>query len=128
MAGFYKILRHRHIVGYIYMEMDETIRSLYIFLEYVLGGSIRRMLESFGHFREPVVKFYARQLLLGLDYLHSNNTVYRDLKCGNVLVNTNGIVKLVDFGASKTLPSATIDSKTTYCCKSISRFRVLDVT
>ncbi|KAG0579924.1 hypothetical protein KC19_4G135200 [Ceratodon purpureus] len=99
--AFYKTMRHKHIVGYIDMEQDLETGSLYVFLEYVSGGSIQSMLERFGRFSEPLVRVYTRQLLLGLEYLHGKKIVHRDIKGGNVLVDADGVIKLADFGASK---------------------------
>eukprot|EP00850_Spirogloea_muscicola_P008326 SM000044S15973 [mRNA] locus=s44:300793:305193:+ [translate_table: standard] len=110
----YKQMRHEHIVGYIDMERDEATDSLYVFLEYASGGSIHSMLEKFGIFSESLVRVYTRQLLLGLEYLHAQNIIHRDIKGGNVLVDC-GIVKLADFGASKAHHEGTI----TDGCKSI---------
>ncbi|XP_024527603.1 serine/threonine-protein kinase ste20 isoform X1 [Selaginella moellendorffii] len=113
--NLYRKLRHKHIVGYINMEQDEQSGSLYIFLEYVSGGSIQSMLERFGRFSEPLVRVYTRQLLLGLQYLHENRIVHRDIKGGNVLVDAIGVVKLADFGASKAFHDPTVTNE----CKSI---------
>ncbi|MCO5571552.1 hypothetical protein L7F22_025295 [Adiantum nelumboides] len=113
--SLYKEMRHKHIVSYIDMDKDEEAGYLYIFLEYVSGGSIQSMLERFGPFSEPLVRVYTRQLLLGLEYLHKNRIVHRDIKGGNVLVDSDGVVKLADFGASKAFHEATV----TDACKSI---------
>jgi serine/threonine protein kinase len=68
----YKQLKHPHIVGYIDARFDMATNTLYIFLENVPGGSIASMLQRFGGpFPENVARNYTRQLLLGLEYLHS---------------------------------------------------------
>eukprot|EP00271_Cylindrocystis_brebissonii_P003197 TRINITY_DN13955_c0_g1_i1.p1 TRINITY_DN13955_c0_g1~~TRINITY_DN13955_c0_g1_i1.p1 ORF type:complete len:1657 (-),score=354.72 TRINITY_DN13955_c0_g1_i1:709-5679(-) len=113
--SLYRKMRHKHIVGYIDMERDVTSGSLYVFLEFVSGGSIHSMLERFGKFSEPLVRIYTRQLLLGLRYLHEKHIVHRDIKGGNVLVDGDGVIKLADFGASK----AFHDTTGTDACKSI---------
>jgi serine/threonine protein kinase len=73
---------------------------VYIFQEWVSGGSVQSMLEQFGPFQIGVIRAYTRQILLGLQYLHENGIVHRDIKGGNILVENSGSVKLADFGAS----------------------------
>lgn len=48
-----------------------------------------------------MVKVYCRQILLGLEYLHTNHIMHRDIKGANILVDNAGRIKLADFGASK---------------------------
>lgn len=51
--------------------------KLYIYLEYVSGGSIYKLLQQYGQLSEIVIRNYTRQILLGLAYLHAKNTVHR---------------------------------------------------
>lgn len=70
------------------------------------GGSLRSILGKFGKLDENLVKIYLRQILNGLSYLHDNEIIHRDLKCANILVSGEGLIKLSDFGASKKLKYA----------------------
>lgn len=58
-------------------------------------------LQKNGRFPEYLAKFYFVEILLGIEYLHSKDTVYRDLKPENVLIDIDGHVRLADFGLSK---------------------------
>jgi serine/threonine protein kinase len=51
--------------------------KLYIYLEYVSGGSIHKLLQEYGQFGEQAIHSYSKQTLLGLAYLHAKNTVHR---------------------------------------------------
>lgn len=94
-----KNLSHQNIVRYLgTVREDDTLNIL---LEFVPGGSISQLLEKFGSFPEPVVRMYTMQILLGLEYLHKNGIMHRDIKGANILVDNKGCIKLADFGASK---------------------------
>ncbi|CAK9231324.1 unnamed protein product [Sphagnum troendelagicum] len=97
-------LRHPNIVQY----YGSTIENgcLYIFLELVKMGSLQSILKKFQVFDEVIISTYTRQILEGLEYLHSKNTIHRDIKCGNILVDSNGQVKLADFGLAKQMNKA----------------------
>ena len=74
--------------------------KLYIFME--LGkGSLHAELAKYGSFKESMIRKYTWQILQGLAYLHSQQTVHRDIKCANLLVDSSGQVKLADFGMAK---------------------------
>lgn len=92
-------LRHPNIVQYYGSETVDD--KLYIYLEYVSGGSIYKLLQEYGKFGENAIRNFTRQILSGLAYLHAKNTVHRDIKGANILVDPNGRVKLADFGMAK---------------------------
>ncbi|KAG6721564.1 hypothetical protein I3843_03G117200 [Carya illinoinensis] len=96
-------LSHPNIVRYYGSEMGEETLSVY--LEYVSGGSIHKLLQEYGPFKEPVIQYYTSQLISGLAYLHGRNTVHRDIKGANILVDPNGEIKLADFGMAKHMNS-----------------------
>lgn len=98
-VGLLQQLDHPNIVRY--LGTERTPKALNIFLEYVPGGSIASLLSKFGPFKESLVKVYSKQILLGLEYLHKNGIMHRDIKGANILVDNTGLVKLADFGASK---------------------------
>ncbi|KAI3710809.1 hypothetical protein L2E82_40603 [Cichorium intybus] len=92
-------LRHPNIVQYFGSETVDD--KLYIYLEYVSGGSIHKLLQEYGQLGEIAIRSYTHQILSGLEYLHAKNTVHRDIKGANILVDPNGRVKLADFGMAK---------------------------
>lgn len=94
-----KDLSHPNIVRYLGTVREED--TLNILLEFVPGGSISSLLGKFGAFPEAVIRTYTKQLLLGLEYLHKNGIMHRDIKGANILVDNKGCIKLADFGASK---------------------------
>ncbi|KAH7654734.1 Mitogen-activated protein kinase kinase kinase protein [Dioscorea alata] len=89
---------HDNIVQYFGYEKEEA--KLYIFLELVNQGSLASLYQKY-HLRDSQVSAYTRQILSGLKYLHDRNVVHRDIKCANILVSSNGSVKLADFGLAK---------------------------
>ncbi|KAL4312855.1 hypothetical protein GQ457_01G028420 [Hibiscus cannabinus] len=92
-------LSHPNIVQYYGSALGSDKLSVY--LEFVSGGSIHKLLGEYGSFKEPVIRSYTRQILSGLAYLHGRNTVHRDIKGANILVDPNGGIKLADFGMAK---------------------------
>ena len=76
---------------------------LYIVSDFMQGGDMFYHLHYNKKFDEPRAKFYAIELILGLEFLHKNNMIYRDLKPENILMDSNGHLKISDFGLSKIL-------------------------
>ncbi|KAJ1890980.1 ATP binding [Kickxella alabastrina] len=104
-----KGLDHKNVVKYLGTDMDD--RNLFIFLEYVSGGSVSSALASFGMFPESLVRTYTGQILEGLVYLHDQGIIHRDIKGGNVLIDQDGSVKISDFGISKRVDEVVASSK-----------------
>ncbi|KAI9250813.1 hypothetical protein EDC94DRAFT_622508 [Helicostylum pulchrum] len=94
-------LDNEYIVQYLGYDVDLDEGHINIFLEYVPGGSIASCLAKTGKFDEPLVRFFTRQILMGLAYLHNRNVLHRDIKAGNILLDQNGVCKITDFGLSK---------------------------
>lgn len=67
-------------------------------MEYVPGGMLFNHLRKHEIFSEKMARFYAAEVMLGLEHLHSLHILYRDLKPENVLICADGNVKLCDFG------------------------------
>ncbi|KAL9448238.1 hypothetical protein AB3S75_015668 [Citrus x aurantiifolia] len=89
---------HENIVQYFGTDKDEN--RLFIFLELVTKGSLANLYQKY-HLMDSQVSAYTRQILNGLNYLHEQNVVHRDIKCANILVDASGSVKLADFGLAK---------------------------
>lgn len=98
-----KNLHHERIVQYYGCLRDHSEKTLTIFMEYMPGGSVKDQLKAYGALTENVTRKYTRQILEGMSYLHSNMIVHRDIKGANILRDSEGNVKLGDFGASKRL-------------------------
>ncbi|ORY00209.1 hypothetical protein K493DRAFT_256621 [Basidiobolus meristosporus CBS 931.73] len=94
-------LDHPNIVKYFGLEVHRD--KVYIFMEYCQGGCLTGLLEHGRIEDENVVRVYTLQMLHGLEYLHENSIVHRDVKPDNILLDHNGLIKFVDFGAAKVI-------------------------
>ncbi|OAD73259.1 hypothetical protein PHYBLDRAFT_124978, partial [Phycomyces blakesleeanus NRRL 1555(-)] len=83
------------VVNLRYAFQDD--KNMFMVLDLMLGGDLRFHLERFGTMPEERVRFYAAEISLGLNYLHSKNIVHRDIKPDNILLDEQGHAYLTDF-------------------------------
>ncbi|CAH1099915.1 unnamed protein product [Psylliodes chrysocephalus] len=81
----------------------QTASSVYLVMEYMVGGDLKSLLSVFGFFDESMATFYIAEVCLALQYLHKHNIIHRDIKPDNMLLSKEGHVKLTDFGLSNVL-------------------------
>ncbi|XP_058113934.1 serine/threonine-protein kinase BLUS1 isoform X8 [Magnolia sinica] len=80
-------------------------RSLWVVVPFMAGGSCLHILKAAypDGFEEVIIATVLREVLKGLEYLHHHGHIHRDVKAGNILVDSRGAVKLGDFGVSACL-------------------------
>lgn len=94
-------LTHPNIVAvYGFIEYSDLLG---IVMEYVEGESLEKVIERQGRFNLYDVIYILKQMLLGLGYAHSKGFIHRDIKPSNIILNKEGITKIMDFGISKSL-------------------------
>ena len=82
-------------------EVYEYANQIWVILEYMEDESMTDLvLSRQGDFAEDFVRWSLYQVALGLHAMHAQNVLHRDLKSDNVLVRTNGVVKIADMGFS----------------------------
>ena len=96
-------LNHPFILNFYGAMQDD--KHIYFLLEVLLGGELFKFLRMETQFPESWSKFYAASVLLAFRDIHSKKIAYRDLKPENLVMDTNGYLKLVDFGLAKKIDS-----------------------
>lgn len=85
----------------------QDAKNIYMVMDFVEGGELFSLLRKTQRFPNPVAKFYAAEVTLALEYLHSKQIIYRDLKPENLLLDRHGHLKITDFGFAKKVPDIT---------------------
>lgn len=91
--------RSPFIVGYFGSFVAR--KELWIFLEFVQGGSVLHLVRTHGPLIEPICALICHDTLEGLSYLHTHGHLHLDIKPGNILVTLDGHCKLCDLGVAK---------------------------
>ncbi|KAG8014150.1 Serine/threonine-protein kinase PLK3 [Nibea albiflora] len=106
----HKTLSHKHVVKFSHHFEDQE--NIYIFLELCSRKSLAHIWKARHTLTEPEVRYYLRQIISGLKYLHSRGILHRDLKLGNFFVNENMELRLGDFGLAAKLETVEQRKKT----------------
>ncbi|KAG1370181.1 putative serine/threonine-protein kinase [Cocos nucifera] len=95
-------LDHPNVVKLEGLATSRVSAALYLVFEY-MEHDLAGLASAPGvRFTEPQVKCYMKQLLSGLEHCHSRGVLHRDVKCSNLLLNNEGILKIADFGLAST--------------------------
>uniref|UniRef100_A0A1I8I8K5 Protein kinase domain-containing protein n=1 Tax=Macrostomum lignano TaxID=282301 RepID=A0A1I8I8K5_9PLAT len=97
-----KAIRHPNIVQFLKSERKKG--KLCIFTELISGHSLSELMQLQRRpFNEAAVKDFSKQICAALHFLHSRSpvTLHRDIKCSNIMLTNEGLIKLIDFGLAK---------------------------
>ncbi|OHT02848.1 CAMK family protein kinase [Tritrichomonas foetus] len=99
-AKLLRMMQHPNIIMYLDSFFDSQ-GDFCIVLEYADGKDLQKYLETHKQIAEKQVLQIFTQIILGLDYIHSQNVLHRDIKTANVFLFRKGLVKLGDFGIAR---------------------------
>ncbi len=100
-----KRVNHPNIINYISGWYDKQKQEVVIITEIICGGSLKKHLNKIIAPRLKVIKFWIKEILKGLNYLHNElqpAIIHRDIKCDNIFIDsTSGSIKIGDLGLAK---------------------------
>lgn len=94
-------LNHKNVVRILDRGYDEKFKAFFIVLEYIKGQTFSEIYEDICRYDYAQKLELMSQVVEGIEYLHKKNIVHRDLKPSNLMIDKNGVVKIIDFGISK---------------------------
>uniref|UniRef100_A0A671X5W6 non-specific serine/threonine protein kinase n=1 Tax=Sparus aurata TaxID=8175 RepID=A0A671X5W6_SPAAU len=110
---------HANVVKFFGMYYKKDVKcgdQLWLVLELCNGGSVtdlaKGMLKRGDRMDEAIIAYILHEALMGLQHLHINKTIHRDVKGNNILLTTHGGIKLVDFGVSAQLTNTRLRRNT----------------
>jgi len=96
------IVNHKNVVQYYdadYTTTEAIEAGLYILIEFMSGNSIKNLLDiTGGQFDEKITSIYTKQVMRGLKELHSLKIKHMNLKSSNILIDSDGTIKICDYG------------------------------
>ena len=92
-------LHHPFIVNMYFAFQDFC--NLYLVMDLLTGGDLRYHIAHQKTFTEMQTKFFISNMLLALEYIHSQNIIHRDIKPENLVLESNGYLRITDFGVAK---------------------------
>ncbi|KAK4689350.1 hypothetical protein P7C73_g764, partial [Tremellales sp. Uapishka_1] len=98
-------VRHPFVVE-LYATYQDNL-NVYMLLSYIPGGELFSHLRRAGRFSPDVTRFYLASIVLAIEYLHSRDIIYRDLKPENLLLDRAGYLRIADFGFAKIVEDRT---------------------
>ena len=98
-------LEHPSIISFLCYTIDE--KYIYLAFEFIPGGDLFTLLKAENTFSLERTQFYAGQIIFALEYLHSKNIIYRNIKPENILIDKNGYIKISDFELAKKIEDRT---------------------
>lgn len=95
-----KRLKHENIIELNEIVVSKEKKKIFLVFDY-MQHDLAGLIDKNTVFSMPVIKYIFHCLLKGVEYLHNNNVMHRDIKSSNILINNDGSVKLADFGLGK---------------------------
>lgn len=81
----------------------QTRENLFLIMDYIDGGDLRYHIGKRRRFSEVETKFFMANMIVGLEYLHQNNIIHRDMKPENMVFDSDGYLRITDMGISREL-------------------------